>query len=244
MYEFTIARPLIAQAKLERVILDHPTLSWKTLYNNIGGGRHVILAHAEGDRPALAALRRKYVEDPPEYMERLEVIRQTSRYLLLFSVEWAGRHPLDFAVLVEKTLGPETASSGRKDATGAHWHFLTPYRHRIHRFLEALTKAYDAFETKTGEKLPRYVVESYSAAGAFSTGGEGLSPKEANVVEAAVRLGYYDRPRRVTMAGVARTLGIPASTVQYNLSNAERKIVLASLPSLDRRPLHRNRRRS
>jgi hypothetical protein len=69
-----------------------------------------------------------------------------------------------------------------------------------------------------GEGTPTWKIRRYAPSG-------GLTPRQADALEAAVQLGYYRFPRRGRLADVGRTLGISRSTAAELLRRAEAKIV-------------------
>lgn len=55
--------------------------------------------------------------------------------------------------------------------------------------------------------------------------GPWITRRQAEVLEAALRLGYYDNPRRATLSDIARELGLSKSTVADILRRVEAKAV-------------------
>ena len=56
--------------------------------------------------------------------------------------------------------------------------------------------------------------------------GVELTPLQERVLREAVVQGYYDIPHRVGLKDIARRLGLPVSTVAYNLRRAEGAVIL------------------
>jgi predicted DNA binding protein len=54
-----------------------------------------------------------------------------------------------------------------------------------------------------------------------------LTDKQREALAAAVREGYYDYPRRVSLEQLAKRLGVPRTTLQSHLRKAERALVPA-----------------
>ncbi|GAH10630.1 unnamed protein product, partial [marine sediment metagenome] len=52
-----------------------------------------------------------------------------------------------------------------------------------------------------------------------------LSPKQKKVIELAVKLGYFDFPRKINLDGLAKELKLSKQTVQQHLRIAEKKLV-------------------
>jgi predicted DNA binding protein len=231
--ELTIHRPLTRHFAIEGIIMEHPSIMWRSLFCNLAAGRASQLRLVEGRRKDLAAFKRDYVEQPPSVLETLEVVRDAPTYLMLFVVERSGDHPLDVGIHIEKVLGPRTAATVSKSAEGVTWRILTANEERVPAFLEAVARREQAFQDRVEEAVPRYKVTSYISAGQIGSFPASLGLREISVLTAAIRGGYYDRPRRMTVADLGRRLRMPTSTVQYVLRGAERKVMQASLPALD-----------
>ncbi len=58
----------------------------------------------------------------------------------------------------------------------------------------------------------------------------GLSPRQREVLGRAVRDGYYEVPRRTTVARLARSVGLARSTTEEHLRAAESMVVRAAAP--------------
>jgi predicted DNA binding protein len=56
-----------------------------------------------------------------------------------------------------------------------------------------------------------------------------LTDRQEEVIRMALRAGYYDQPKRVTIKDLAKRAGIAPSTFQEILQRAERKVMLSSL---------------
>ncbi len=57
-----------------------------------------------------------------------------------------------------------------------------------------------------------------------------LTPRQAQLIRAAIREGYYEVPRRTTVGKIARTVGIARSTAEEHLRAAESSLVRALAP--------------
>lgn len=64
------------------------------------------------------------------------------------------------------------------------------------------------------------------------SGLERLSARQREALEAAQRLGYYDRPREATVEDVADELGCATATAAEHLRKAESKLVAAALSAV------------
>lgn len=67
----------------------------------------------------------------------------------------------------------------------------------------------------------------------LAPGRLGLTPQQSRVLLQAVRDGYYEVPRRVTVEDVARRLSLGRSTVEEHLRRAESRIVSRAAPVLE-----------
>jgi len=77
----------------------------------------------------------------------------------------------------------------------------------------------------------QYRVVSLRAADFASSPLDRLTERQASVLRAAYRLGYYDVPRRIDSRRLARTLGLEAATVVEHLRKAEQRLLDALLGS-------------
>jgi len=68
------------------------------------------------------------------------------------------------------------------------------------------------------------------AAHAAPRWGPGLTRRQREVLDRAVRDGYYEVPRRTTVGALARSLGLGRSTVEEHLRAAESAVVRAAAP--------------
>lgn len=59
-----------------------------------------------------------------------------------------------------------------------------------------------------------------------------LTGKQRRALELAVEGGYYDQPREINLAALAKELGISKSAVSQRLRSAERKIIKNALEPL------------
>ena len=224
MREVVLHRSLNPMWKNEQLIRSHPSLSFRSLHNNIGGGRQVMLQHWQGTRSALALVKRDYVGHPPDYMETLELVEEDTAGLLIFSVERTG-YGLDVAALIERHLGPNTVSSLEKGVDGSTWRILTQAEANVERFLRALAAAEAEHEERTGGAIARYKIRSTSRRAKFTTNGDLLTPLEKIVLQLAIGAGYYAVPRKIGIAQVAKKLKMPPSTALYHLRRAQRKVL-------------------
>jgi predicted DNA binding protein len=55
---------------------------------------------------------------------------------------------------------------------------------------------------------------------------EDLPPQNREILEKAVRLGYYDWPRRISLSSLSKTINLPKSTLSYRLRRAEKELFI------------------
>jgi len=86
--------------------------------------------------------------------------------------------------------------------------------------MEILERLPDEFQIKlksiTEEKLDEIFLPSISP---------NLSEKQKEIINLAVKKGYYDFPRKINLDGLASELGLAKATVQQHLRIAEKKVV-------------------
>jgi len=86
--------------------------------------------------------------------------------------------------------------------------------------MEILERLPDEFQIKlksiTEEKLDEIFLPSISP---------NLSEKQKEIINLAVKKGYYDFPRKINLDGLASELGLAKATVQQHLRVAEKKVV-------------------
>lgn len=228
---FSITRELNPTFQLERMIRKHPSLSVRTLHNNVGGGKQSHIMYFQGNARALDGMKRTYLGDPPDYMETLQLVQETRAGVYLFCVERAGEHPLDLAFKVETKLGPDTVCTFHKSIAGTTWHFVTLNDAGVADFLQAIADAEAAWVRETGEEIPRYRLKAWHSAGQLVPPQVALTPQEETLLTLAVRMGYYEQPKRCKIGDIAARMEMPSSTAHYHLKKAERK-ALASYADL------------
>lgn len=224
MRELVIRRPLNPALKLEAIILREPSLSWRTLQNNFGGGWLVSLAFWQGSQRALGVLKREYFADPD--VDDLRIVRESREGILTFFTERSGENPLDVGVLVQRAFGRAALTTIEKSAAGSTWRILTSRPERLGPFLRSLARLEDAFAATHGP-IPRYALTSYSEARELSGPVGSLSPLEDTVLRAAVQMGFFDVPKVCGTADVAKHLRMPTTTAHVHLKKAEAKVLRA-----------------
>lgn len=84
-------------------------------------------------------------------------------------------------------------------------------------------------EEQLGEALLHWEAEGRRArivrTGLWDPGAHGLTARQVEIVEAAIRAGFYDYPRRITVTALAEILQITKSTMSEALIAIESKVV-------------------
>lgn len=86
-----------------------------------------------------------------------------------------------------------------------------------HCVVQATPRDAEAFARALAAGGTRSRVESVRAPGR----GSALTPRQQEVLEAARRAGYYDRPRRISLSELAKSLGVAKSTLSEMLVHIE-----------------------
>lgn len=222
MRVFSITRDLARLTKIERLIQRNPSLSFRTLHNNIGGGRQSFVMFFQGRAEALAKVKTEYLAHPPEYMESLDLVEENRSGLYLFAVERTGENPLDVAAYIEQHLGPETVSVLHKSIAGTTWHIVTRNVDAVDAFIKELQDAIDSVADQFKNPLPRYRMMPRSGAANIVSADVTLAPMEEALLTLAVRMGYYEQPKRNRIQDIARVADLPTSTAHYRLKRAEK----------------------
>lgn len=231
MREVRIHRPLTSANPMEEVMIDHPSLAWTSVTTNAAQGKQSILLWCKGTPKDLAGLKQRYIADPPPKLEHIQVVRERRGSLLLYEVETSGQDPTDISIWIQEILGPETVMRLSKSAEGVTWDLLTCKEDRVEPFLEKLDDVRQVLESRVEDRVPWYeLVRFTSSAEPVQVPETGLlDPDERTLLQAALRLGYFDQPKACTLAELADHVGKPRSTVHVHLAQARRKALAAYL---------------
>lgn len=223
MRAISVRRPLLAANALESVILRHPELVYRSLNIALSRGKHAALMHFEGTPKALRTLREEYVDDAPPYIEQIQVVQESPRAMILYKTERSGKGPVEIAGLVHGAFGSECLARVRKDVSGAQWDILTFRDDAVNKFLQTL-RARGVFTEVASRRVTAWQLSKFSQA-RWSIGDEILTAQEEKALRHAVKLGYFDHPRRAEVREVAKALRVPASTAHYHLRRGTAKLV-------------------
>jgi len=144
--------------------------------------------------------------------------QETSRTIYTLRQEIDSCHSLPHIVLDHIQTG--TIFESRRVGDEYRWRILFPGDSPI-------GDIYDTLEAQLREGVSLSV--SHITTGSDWKATERLatdfSPEHWEVLKAAVKHGYYERPRQVSVSDLASILDEPRSTVQYRLRTAEDRIV-------------------
>ena len=147
----------------------------------------------------------------PPSLEVLDVIEKSPNAALL-EVVAKGPLPRIFAAL-------------------EHVWWVTPTHLSLHGFTMTIRGTKEALRSAR-KGLSELLGESYK----FKVGAQSahtsnflelLPQKQRNVLDEAIKMGYYDRPRRCTQRAIAEVLNIKQATVSEHLQSAESSIIHA-----------------
>jgi predicted DNA binding protein len=150
----------------------------------------------------------------------LERLRQTYRVFILTSATKYSNDKviLSFIKNVNKISVPKTIDqyhgfflNATYDQGIERWDFLIPSQH-LDYIVEGLKSIMINTEIKIKEYKPLSEME--------------LTEKEKEILETAVKLGYFEFPRKVNLEDLSKTLNISPSTLLYHIRNIEKKIML------------------
>ena len=144
--------------------------------------------------------------------------RETSRTIYTLRREIEDCHSLPRFVLDHVRKG--TVFESRRVGDEYRWRVLFPGDYPI-------GDVYDTMESHLRDGVSLSVSHITSAGNWSATEriATDFSPEHWKVLKTAVNHGYYERPRKVSVADLASILDEPRSTVQYRLRTAEDRIV-------------------
>lgn len=102
---------------------------------------------------------------------------------------------------------------------------------RVRGLIDEIQSTYPRMEMQSRRQIER---GSERAAGVEDAGTEQLTDRQLVVLEAAVGMGFFERPRRNSGEAVADELGITPATFHQHLRTAERRLVRAALDRSER----------
>lgn len=177
-------------------------------------GRRRLLQVAEvSAEPAMVPGIERYLRTDPRFHE-LSVVRLSSSKLFVRSVEPAPA----LCALLHRT-GAYCSSCrflGASRSAPGEWVVVVPGSAEARPILRELRRASE------GSPTPRWQVRRFRPSG-------GLTARQSDALETALRLGYYRFPRRGRLGDVGRALGVGRSTVAELLRRAEAKVVTQAL---------------
>lgn len=182
---------------VSKVSRDHPDLRLEVLSLLPLGAEAVVLVRVEGPGVAEAL---GEIQAHPSVVE----FQRVSPEPAVIRVKMRGPHPLGALLSSEALLEfPFPVEGGR-----ARWSVVTP-RSGLDRLKERLRQMSVPFEVES--------IEPYRSPG-------GLTARQQEILDAAYREGYFEVPRRITLARLAERLGVAKSTLSESLRRAQRRV--------------------
>ncbi|QIO25238.1 helix-turn-helix domain-containing protein [Haloarcula sp. JP-L23] len=129
-------------------------------------------------------------------------------------------------------VGPFTNCRGRE-----RWHLGFTSPSAIDTALSKLDRCEEftvVERTSLDTRVESSVYHHMGAASAFITACEQLTETERRVLDTAFKYGYYETPRKETLASLGERCGVSDAAISKTLRRAERKLIGASLTTLNR----------
>ena len=170
-----------------------------------------------GEAKAVAAFAKDVIPDPGPLRVAAKVIergREEVAYFLTWKRPRAGA-PASIPHLVLDAVGPAFLLSSETTAIGRS------YRLYVAEGTD-LKPLHGALRRSLGASIRIASVRPSALPGR----GLELTPLQERALRTAVDMGYYELPHRVGLKDLARRLGLPVSTVAYNLRRAESAVIL------------------
>lgn len=207
---------------------EHGALRMRSEHCGWAAGTYWRVDRAEGPAAGLDALDERYrdgsgchdplVDDEAVQDRTVETLRSTANERVYYA-RWEldeGSHPVPGLAIAE--VGPGVVFETTHEDGEQWWRLLLRSDRGVGRF-------YDSLQVALPESV-RYVVGHLADADWDRSRREApLTAKQAQAVETASKMGYYERPRGATQADLAAELGLPESTVSYRLRRAEAALV-------------------
>lgn len=102
-----------------------------------------------------------------------------------------------------------------------HFHLLADDAETTERALQVLEANGEAHV----DRILTAALDSFGANVWLTQIADRLPAQQLHILRTAIEQGYYERPRRTTLARIARTTGITRSTAQEHLQKAEREVM-------------------
>jgi predicted DNA binding protein len=228
-FEFTVAFEPGSDALMD-VFVEHDSLTAWTSVCFTTRERMWRIDHAAGSEAALSAFEDVFLDESRcnECLDRpnCETYREyhlldesaNARTIYTFREEVHNCHSIPH--YVHDHVGDGVVFESRRKGNEYQWRVLYPDE-------QPVGELYDTIEAQLREGLTLSLSRLSSAGNwdAESRVAAELTPEQREVLSAAVDNGYYSRPRAVTVDDLSETLGVPRSTVQYRLRNAEDLVV-------------------
>lgn len=210
------------------VFIDHPELEATSLAISATGETGWRVERVTGPEAALDALETVYL-DPAicnecicphpacdaqvvyEVLEREPTARtiyhSSTEEHFCYSVPW----------LAVQTLGAGLVFDAVQRGPYYEWRVLVPANRDLGAFHEALERDLPAGVSFTVRRVGSPERWQHAVRGHRTT----VPAEQRTALETAIRLGYYEHPRRATLEDVAAELDLPLTTLRYRLRRAE-----------------------
>lgn len=207
---------------------EHGASRMQSLHCGWAGSTYWRVDRAEGPAAALDALDECYrdgggcpdplVDDSAVHDRTVESLRSTTDERVYYARWELGDGSRPVPGLATEEIGPGVVFEVSHEDGEQWWRLLLPSDDGVGRF-------YDTLQVELPSGV-RYVVGHLTdTTWERSHREDPLTAKQAQAVETASRMGYYERPRGATQAEVAAELELPESTVSYRLRRAEAALV-------------------
>lgn len=151
---------------------------------------------------------------------RYEVLDADATSRTIYSQQSEGRGCRSVPYLVVNHLGDGVLMQAEQHEHEYVWRILTEDD-------VAMSEVYEELNQNLRDGLSLtfdHVGQAPNWAGR-QTNSPSLSPKQREALELAVKYGYYEQPREKSLQEIAQIEGIPTSTLQYRVTNAERRVI-------------------
>lgn len=167
--------------------------------------RMLLLIHKDDKRPLLERLRQTY----NVFILTSATIYSKDKIILSFI---KNVNEISIPKMIDQYQG--FFLNARYENGVERWDFLMPSQN-LNYIVNSLKTVMTNMEIKTKKYEPIGDIE--------------LSEKEKEVLETAIRLGYFEFPRKVSLDELSKALNVSPSTLIYHLRRIEKKVMLNSV---------------
>jgi len=207
-------------------LADDPVVAFLATHADGAHGSHAISVGADlawqvnvfrGEARTVAAFARDVITDPGPLRVAAKVIERGREEVAYFLTWRRPRTGVGVSVphLVLDAVGPAFLLSSETTATG-----------RSYRLYVAEGTDLKPLHAALRRSLGTSVRIASVRPSALPGRGLELTPLQERALRTAVDMGYYEMPHRVGLKDLGKRLGLPVSTVAYNLRRAESAVIL------------------